>query len=228
MDSVQCDINGDKKIDVFRIYNFKSSASGFPSKSGFPILIYQNTNSGLSFLKRSDNVIVNADYKIDSCDNGKWMIIQNGTKQDRNVYTMYFEFDQKEKQTYLIQTKVVEVIYKDARWDESKNALVYGSIQKINKSKKQYRDVDKIPLEKVNFYELFASKNNTENLKITIITPKSFFYQDASEAKPKKSFLLKGDIAFVEETKGDWLFIRFEGKTITRGWMNKKNVQYLK
>ena len=64
--------------------------------------------------------------------------------------------------------------------------------------------------------------------KISITTPKSFFYQDASEAKPKKSFLLKGDIAFVEETKGDWLFIRFEGKTITRGWMHKKNVQYLK
>ena len=64
--------------------------------------------------------------------------------------------------------------------------------------------------------------------KITITTSKSFFYQDASEAKPKKSFLLKGDIAFVEETKGDWLFIRFEGKTITRGWMHKKNIQYLK
>lgn len=96
--------------------------------------------------------------------------------------------------------------------------------------------IDKtVIIDSTNYYNYFPfgftddiSDSKNSDPKITITTPKSFFYQDASEAKPKKSFLLKGDIAFVEETKGDWLFIRFEGKTITRGWMHKKNVKFLK
>lgn len=67
----------------------------------------------------------------------------------------------------------------------------------------------------------------TPDPQVTITTPKSFFYQDASEAKPRKAFLLQGDTAFVEETKGDWLLLRYEGKATTRGWMHKKNVREL-
>lgn len=116
----------------------------------------------------------------------------------------------------------------DFPWSKHKNYVVTRRVD-IKSLKSDILKISGAVLEEDKFLKFRIKWRFIEtDPQVTITTPKSFFYQDASESKPRKSFLLKGDTAFVEETKGDWLLLRYEGKTITRGWMHKKNVREVK
>ncbi len=199
-----------------------------PSKNNYRFLLLAEQKNGKFMLINSFYKLLNQhtegvshqDLKLFYTKDG--FVIREFGNQVGTGWATDMQFINKDNKFFLDKATIyaAEVDYRESR------------IIKEIKNKKLSKP---LLIDSVNYYDYFPfgftddiPAESKPDPKITITTPKSFFYQDASEAKPKKSFLLKGDIAFVEETKGDWLFIRFEGKTITRGWMHKKNVQYLK
>ncbi len=53
---------------------------------------------------------------------------------------------------------------------------------------------------------------------------KSYFYNDSKEETKRKSYLIKGDIFYIEKIQGDWVFGAFMGKKITKGWIKKSTI----
>lgn len=54
-----------------------------------------------------------------------------------------------------------------------------------------------------------------------VIADKSYFYNEAKEESKRKSYLIKGDIFYIDRIDGDWVYGSFIGKKITKGWMKK-------
>lgn len=48
---------------------------------------------------------------------------------------------------------------------------------------------------------------------------KLYFYSEKNEAKKLRSYIIKGNIVFIEKIEGDWAFCKYYGKVVTAGWM---------
>ena len=86
-----------------------------------------------------------------------------------------------------------------------------------------------------NFISLFTKHYNsrdklTENLnwkEIRFVNiDKSYFYNEAKEETKRKSYLIKGDIFYIEKIQGDWVLGAFIGKKTTKGWLKKSTLNY--
>lgn len=55
---------------------------------------------------------------------------------------------------------------------------------------------------------------------------KSYFYNEAKEETKRKSYLIKGDIFYIEKIQGDWVLGAFIGKKTTKGWLKKSTLNY--
>ena len=80
--------------------------------------------------------------------------------------------------------------------------------------------------------EHFANEFVIFNLKTTknwkeiryIDSNKAYFYGDKKENTKKKSFLIKGDIVYIDKIENNWIHCQFLGKKIIVGWLKKKSV----
>jgi hypothetical protein len=61
----------------------------------------------------------------------------------------------------------------------------------------------------------------------TVITAKSFIYDEASAIKVSKKYFIKGDKVYASEEEGDFMFARFMSKTgkYTEGWIKKSTIR---
>ncbi len=153
MDSSLCDLNSDGHLDVFRIYN-NSTDHSF-TDYGYPVLIYCSNNSKLSFLIRFDKVIVIPYYKIEDCLNGEFTIVQDGQKQDRNKYIMYFRHDKNNNKIFLVKKAVYELKQK-VKIDSITKKMVYYNTNLKLKSEKIYEQ--QLSIEKVDFFNIFKDE----------------------------------------------------------------------
>ncbi len=53
---------------------------------------------------------------------------------------------------------------------------------------------------------------------------KSYFYNDTNANSQRKAYLIKGDIIYIEKIKGEWVYCKYFGKSITEGWMKKETI----
>ncbi len=53
---------------------------------------------------------------------------------------------------------------------------------------------------------------------------KAYFYGDKKENTKKKSFLIKGDVVYIDKIENNWIHCQFHGKKITEGWLKQKTV----
>lgn len=60
-----------------------------------------------------------------------------------------------------------------------------------------------------------------------VLTEKSNFYSDKSEAAIRKAYLVKGDIVYIEKVEGNWAYCLFYGAKTTAGWMKVESLNKL-
>ena len=53
---------------------------------------------------------------------------------------------------------------------------------------------------------------------------KAYFYGAKKESTKKKSFLIKGDIVYIDKIENNWIHCQFLGNKITEGWLKQKSV----
>ena len=53
---------------------------------------------------------------------------------------------------------------------------------------------------------------------------KAYFYGAKKENTKKKSFVIKGDIVYIDKIENNWIHCQFLGKKITEGWLKQKSV----
>ncbi len=68
-------------------------------------------------------------------------------------------------------------------------------------------------------------KIQEQSKKIKVITNKTFFHTEMSEASKRKAFLVQGDIAYLEEIHDDWVKVYYDGKIVSGGYIKKSDVE---
>ena len=58
-------------------------------------------------------------------------------------------------------------------------------------------------------------------------TEKSYFYKQQSDNKRLKSYIVKGDIVYIEKIEGDWALCSYFGKKTTKGWLKVADLNQL-
>jgi hypothetical protein len=63
--------------------------------------------------------------------------------------------------------------------------------------------------------------------KIKVVSNKTYFYNGMTEDTKRKAFLIKNDVAYLEDITGEWAKIYYDGKTITSGYVKLKDVSVI-
>ena len=100
-----------------------------------------------------------------------------------------------------------------------------------------FRMVSSLP---INIFRILKTKSNEDQVnyladfnikerskKIKVITDKTFFYDEMSDESKRKAFLVKGDIAYLEDLHDDWVKVYFDGKTVSGGYIKRSNIEVL-
>jgi hypothetical protein len=57
-----------------------------------------------------------------------------------------------------------------------------------------------------------------------INTDKSYFYSEKDERTKQKSYIVKGDIIYIDNIEDTWVHCEYKGKTTTRGWIKLETI----
>ncbi len=52
-----------------------------------------------------------------------------------------------------------------------------------------------------------------------VTSDRTYFYSDKSIDKKLKSYIVKNDFVCIDKIEGDWAYVTYFGKTITKGWI---------
>jgi len=77
-----------------------------------------------------------------------------------------------------------------------------------------------------NYIKEYNIKGFSQKIKVT--ADKTYFYNDEELKDKRKAFLVKGDIAYLENVGEKEVQVYFDGKVVTAGYLNKDDVQILK
>ena len=92
--------------------------------------------------------------------------------------------------------------------------FLYKKLKK--QSKKDNRD----------YIKEFNIKGFSQKIKVT--EDKTYFYNDSELKDKRKAFLVKGDIAYLEDNGENYVQVYFDGKVVTAGYLNRNDVEILK
>jgi hypothetical protein len=66
----------------------------------------------------------------------------------------------------------------------------------------------------------FSIEENKDWIAIKFVkSDKAYFYNEKSEDKKRKAYIIKNDFVLIKKIEGDWAYGVYEGKTITKGWI---------
>ncbi|WP_299443846.1 hypothetical protein [uncultured Aquimarina sp.] len=80
-------------------------------------------------------------------------------------------------------------------------------------------------VDNVNYIKQFNIQEQSKKVKVT--ANKTFFYTEMSEASKRKAFLVKNDIAYLEDINDDWVKVYYDGKIVSGGYIKRSNVEVL-
>lgn len=60
------------------------------------------------------------------------------------------------------------------------------------------------------------------------IKERVYFYADQQESSKRNAYILKGNIVYIENIVGDWVYCSYLGKKITKGWIRETDLNTLK
>lgn len=76
--------------------------------------------------------------------------------------------------------------------------------------------------------EAFKLEKNFNWIQIRYVnTTKSYFYKEQSNDKKLKSYLIKGDIVFIEKIENEWVFCSYFGKKTIKAWLKVSDLNKL-
>jgi len=70
-------------------------------------------------------------------------------------------------------------------------------------------------------------KLKTISRQIKVITQKAHFYNEMNENSRKKAFLIKNDLAYLEDIEEEWVKVYYDGKVVTNGYVKMNEVQII-
>ncbi|OFX42882.1 MAG: hypothetical protein A2046_08415 [Bacteroidetes bacterium GWA2_30_7] len=53
---------------------------------------------------------------------------------------------------------------------------------------------------------------------------KAYFYNDKNENSKKKSFVIKGNIVYIDQIENNWIHCQYRDKIITEGWLKRQSI----
>ncbi|PLX22358.1 MAG: hypothetical protein C0599_06545 [Salinivirgaceae bacterium] len=53
---------------------------------------------------------------------------------------------------------------------------------------------------------------------------KAYFHNEKTDASKRKAYVLQNDIVYIEKIEGDWMYCAFIGKSTTKGWIKKSEL----
>ncbi|CAM3619152.1 hypothetical protein FSS13T_17700 [Flavobacterium saliperosum S13] len=76
--------------------------------------------------------------------------------------------------------------------------------------------------------EAFKLEKNFNWIQIRYVnTTKSYFHKEQSNDKKLKSYLIKGDIVFIEKIENEWVFCSYFGKKTIKAWLKVSDLNKL-
>ncbi|MGY3792995.1 hypothetical protein [Aquimarina sp. 433] len=101
-----------------------------------------------------------------------------------------------------------------------------------------FRLISSLPIEIFNMLKTTLKKENLDYIsgygidekskKVKITVGKTFFHNEMSETSKRKAFLVKGDIAYMEDVNENWVKVYYDGKIISGGYIKRADVEVLK
>jgi hypothetical protein len=55
-------------------------------------------------------------------------------------------------------------------------------------------------------------------------TNKAYFHNEKSDEDRRKAYVVQNDIMYVEKIEGDWMYCAYIGKSTTKGWIKKSDL----
>ncbi|MBL3658887.1 SH3 domain-containing protein [Fulvivirga sediminis] len=93
-----------------------------------------------------------------------------------------------------------------------------GEIFSFLKTKSKVGDVDYIKT--FNIYNY--------STKARVVSVKTYFHDEPSEDTKRRAYLLKGDIAYLEDEGGEWCKVYYDGKSsVTTGYVKRSDVEVI-
>ncbi|MBW1297003.1 hypothetical protein [Aquimarina litoralis] len=128
-----------------------------------------------------------------------------------------FSFD-----SFFYTTKLTSsYMYDDELYNESSFIKIDALPKEIFVKLKQRSKLDKI-----DYLKDFKIKEQSKKIKVT--TDKTFFHNEMSETSKRKAFLVKEDIAYMEDVNDDWVKVYYDGKIVSGGYVKRSDVEILK
>ncbi len=157
-------------------------------------------NKTFQNLETIGNILVESTHCINDRDNRK-------INKSKN-FERYFE--------------ITEILY---------DGFDYGKDEDVN-----FKIINALPVKifellKINSsetYNLIKDFNlRVQSSKIKVVSNKTYFYNGMTEDTKRKAFLIKNDVAYLEDITGEWAKIYYDGKTITSGYVKLKDVSVI-
>jgi len=119
---------------------------------------------------------------------------------------------------------VTEVLEDGFEYEKKPNDFVFKILEtlpeeifKVLKEKSKNDKVDYIK-------EFHVSE---QSKKIKVISEKTFFYNEMSDDSKRKAFLVKGDVAYLEDIENNWAKVYYDGKIVSGGFVKRSDLEVL-
>ncbi|WP_299256746.1 hypothetical protein [uncultured Aquimarina sp.] len=100
-----------------------------------------------------------------------------------------------------------------------------------------FRSVSSLPMEIFSLLKTTSKKENLDYIKmydvenksskVRVKVSKTFFHTEMSSASKRKAFLVKGDIAYLEEISNDWVKVYYDGNIVSGGYIKRSDIEVL-
>ncbi|AXT60398.1 hypothetical protein D1816_08560 [Aquimarina sp. AD10] len=120
--------------------------------------------------------------------------------------------------------EITEVFDDDFNYDKEPEKFSFKTLSGIPEH--IFSALKKKSKDGVNYIEEYNIKQYSS--KIKVITEKTFFHNEKSKNSKRKAFLVKNDIAYLEEEFDDWVKVYFDGKIISSGYLKRADIEILK
>ncbi|WP_299180764.1 hypothetical protein [uncultured Aquimarina sp.] len=119
---------------------------------------------------------------------------------------------------------VAEILDDDFDYGDKKEKVSFRLVSSVPQEIfNQLKNRSKI--DKVNYIKEYRIKKQSKKIKVAV--NKTFFHTEMSSVSKRKAFLVKGDIAYLEEIKDDWVKVYYDDTIVSGGYLKRSDIEIL-
>ena len=152
-DTLMFDINGDNFKDLILGYTFEYNQKEAETVTAILILYSRQKGNRYYYKNKNQTLLGVIQYKIYTKDSTSF-VVEQVARRNYNKFYCYFQYDPKLRNWFLIKDEVIRDIGK-LKVDPKTKAVSTTERERTTLREKTYSNINKIPFEKVSFWELF-------------------------------------------------------------------------